>query len=96
MVLSEVSQEIEFSHYRRVLKNIAVVDQIEAAYKSFRPVTYDVSKTLAAINSFEAAAIQNAEATKNKVDIELADLQKTLKNIEDARSFEDLTVVRIQ
>lgn len=37
----------------------------------------------------------NAEATKDKVDAELADLQKTLKNIEEARPFEDLTVVCI-
>lgn len=37
----------------------------------------------------------NAQATKGKVDAELADLEKTLKNIEEARPFEDLTVVCI-
>jgi hypothetical protein len=78
-----------------VLKNQAVIDELEAAYKSFKPVTYDVSKTLKAIESFEAAAVQNAEATKGKVDAELTDLQKTLKNIEEARSFDELTVVCI-
>lgn len=37
--------------------------------------------------------MQNAQMTKGKVDAELKDLEKTLKNIEEARPFEDLTVV---
>lgn len=40
-------------------------------------------------------AVKNAEATKGRVDEELRDLEKTLKNIETARPFEDLTVVCI-
>lgn len=39
--------------------------------------------------------MKNAEETKGRVDLELKDLEKTLKNIEEARPFEDLTVVRI-
>ena len=38
-------------------------------------------------------AVKNAEETKGLVDKELGDLEKTLKNIEEARPFEDLTVV---
>lgn len=41
---------------------------------------------------FEAEAVKNAEATKQKVDLELKDLEKTLANIESARPFEELTV----
>lgn len=37
--------------------------------------------------------MKNAEETKGRVDLELKDLEKTLKNIETARPFEDLTVV---
>jgi len=37
-------------------------------------------------------AIKNAEETKNKVDLELKDLEATLKNIETARPFDELTV----
>lgn len=37
--------------------------------------------------------MKNAEETKGRVDLELKDLAKTLKNIEEARPFEDLTVV---
>ena len=38
-------------------------------------------------------AVKNAQETKGLVDKELGDLEKTLKNIEEARPFEDLTVV---
>ncbi|KAI5803254.1 hypothetical protein EDC01DRAFT_502305 [Geopyxis carbonaria] len=92
ITLSDAPQEIDFAHYRSILKNQAVVNEIESAYKAFKPVTYDVSKTIAAIESFEATAIENAQATKGKVDAELSDLQATLKNIEEARNFEELTV----
>ncbi|KAL7272417.1 ATP synthase d subunit [Rhizina undulata] len=92
VLLQDQPQEIDFSYYRSILKNQAVIDEIESAYKAFKPVTYDVGKQLKTIEAFEAQAIQNALATKEKVDAELADLQKTLKNIEEARPFEDLTV----
>lgn len=91
-LLHDAPQDIDFGYYRSVLKNTAVIDEIEAAWKAFKPKTYDVSKTLAAINQFEAAAVKNAETTKAKVDAELQDLSMTLKNIEEARSFDQLTV----
>jgi F-type H+-transporting ATPase subunit d len=94
-LLHEQPQDIDFAHYRSILKNTAVIDEIEAAWKAFKPKTYDVSKTLAAIDQFEAAAVKNAETTKSKVDAELRDLSQTLKNIEEARSFDQLTVVCI-
>lgn len=37
--------------------------------------------------------MKNAEETKGRVDLELKDLEKTLKNIEEARPFDELTVV---
>lgn len=40
-------------------------------------------------------AIKNAEETKGKVDLEMKDLEQTLKNIETARPFDELTVVCI-
>lgn len=91
--LSELPTTVDFSHYRSVLKNTAVVDEIERRFSGFKPVTYDVSRQLKAIDAFEVEAVRNAEATKEKVDLELQDLEKTLKNIEEARPFEDLTVV---
>ncbi|KAK3653842.1 ATP synthase d subunit [Elasticomyces elasticus] len=92
MLLSEQPQKIDFAHYRSVLKNSAVIDDIEKQFSAFQPKKYDVQRQLKAIDAFEAQAVKSAEATKGKVDAELQDLEKTLKNIETARPFEDLTV----
>ncbi|KAF3916026.1 hypothetical protein AA313_de0205554 [Arthrobotrys entomopaga] len=90
--LRDQATEIDFAQYRSLLKNQAVIDEIEKEYKVFKPVTYDVSKQIKSIESFEAEAIKNAENTKASVDAELADLAATLKNIEESRPIEDLTI----
>ena len=92
-VLSEQPQTVDFSYYRSVLKNTSVIDEIEKSFNAFKPQTYDVNRQIKAIETFEAQAVKSAEETKSVVDKELSDLQKTLKNIEEARPFEDLTVV---
>lgn len=92
-VLSETPQEVDFSHYRSILKNQAIVDELENHFKNFKPATYDVSRQLKAIDAFETQAVQNAEQTKGKVEAELRSLSKTLENIETARPFDELTVV---
>ena len=92
-LLSDAPQTVDFAHYRSTLKNQAIIDEIENHFKSFKPATYDVSRQIKAIEAFEAQAVKNAEETKGVVDKELGDLEKTLKNIEEARPFEDLTVV---
>lgn len=91
-LLSDAPQEVDFSHYRSILKNQSVLDEIESHVKQFKPVTYDVGRQVKAIEAFEAQAMKNAEETKGRVDLELRDLEKTLRNIEEARPFEDLTV----
>jgi len=91
-VLSEQSQTVDFAHYRGILKNQAIVDDIEKQFNAFKPQTYDVGRQIKAIEAFEAQAIKSAEETKSVVDKELGDLNKTLKNIQDARPFSDLTV----
>jgi F-type H+-transporting ATPase subunit d len=91
--LSEQPTKVDFAHYRSILKNTAVVDEIEKHFSTYKPATYDVARQIKAIETFEAQAVKNAEETKGKVDLELKDLEKTLKNIETARPFEDLTVV---
>jgi hypothetical protein len=93
-MLTDLPTTVDFSAYRSTLKNQAVVDEIERRFKEFKPSGYDVSRQLKAIEAFEVEAVKNAEATKEKVDMQLTDLEKTLKNIEEARPFEDLTVVR--
>ena len=90
--LAQQPTTIDFSHYRKVLKNTAIVDEAEKLLKDFKPVTYDVSAHVKAIEAFEAKAVARAKETEEKIDVELKDLQATLANIEDARPFEDLTV----
>ncbi|PGH34150.1 ATP synthase subunit D, mitochondrial [[Emmonsia] crescens] len=94
-VLSEQPQTIDFEHYRSVLKNQAIVDELEQHFKAFKPTTFDVNRQLKAIEAFEAQAMKGAEETKGKVELELQSLEKTLANIETARPFEDLTVDEI-
>lgn len=85
---------MDFAHYRTILKNQAVIDEVEKKFSDFRPATYDVSRQLKAIDAFRAQAVQSAEETKASVDKELGDLRTALKNIEETRPLEDLTVVR--
>jgi F-type H+-transporting ATPase subunit d len=94
-VLSETPSKVDFAHYRSILKNQSVVDEIEKYFSTFKPTTYDVGRQIKAIEAFEAQAVKNAEETKGRVDLELKDLEKTLKNIEEARPFDELTVVCI-
>ncbi|RMY56809.1 hypothetical protein D0863_12850, partial [Hortaea werneckii] len=91
-VLSEQPQTVDFGHYRSILKNQAIVDDVEKQMSSFQVKKYDVQRQIKSIEAFEAQAVKSAEETKGKVDAELKDLEATLKNIESARPFEDLTV----
>lgn len=91
-MLAEQPTAVDFAKYRSVLKNQAIVDEIEKRFTAFQPATYDLNRQLKAIEAFEVEAVKNAEATREKVDLELKDLNKTLLNIEEARPFEDLTV----
>ncbi|KAF7978333.1 hypothetical protein HWV62_36095 [Athelia sp. TMB] len=86
---------VDLAHYRSILKNQAVVDDVAKLLADFKPVTYDVSAHVKAIETFEATAVAKAKETVEKVDVELKDLQATLANIEDARPFEDLTVEEV-
>ncbi|KIP09828.1 hypothetical protein PHLGIDRAFT_115984 [Phlebiopsis gigantea 11061_1 CR5-6] len=90
--LSAQPTTVDLAHYRSILKNKAVVDEAEKLLKDFKPVTYDVSTHVKAIETFETKAVAKAQETADKIDVELKDLQATLANIEDARPFEDLTV----
>jgi hypothetical protein len=92
--LQEMPQKVDFAHYRSTLKNRAVVDEVERQFKAWQPKSYDVSRQIKAIEAFEGQAVQSAEETKIAVDKELKELEMTLRNIEEARPFEDLTVVR--
>ncbi|KAI0685989.1 ATP synthase d subunit [Cytidiella melzeri] len=82
---------VDLSHYRSVLKNKAIVDEAEKILKEYKPVTYDVTAHIKAIETFETKAIEKAKETEVKIGEELKDLQAALVNIEEARPLEDLT-----
>nr|CDI57155.1 probable ATP7-F1F0-ATPase complex, FO D subunit [Melanopsichium pennsylvanicum 4] len=90
--LKHQNTEIDFAHYNKVLRNKDVVAQAQNILTQFKPVTYDVQAQLKAIDAFESKAIEQAQATASKIEAELKDLKATLKNIEDARPFDQLTV----
>lgn len=48
---------VDLSKYRSTLKNQAIVDEAEKLLKGFKPVAYDVSETLKAIDAFEGKAV---------------------------------------
>lgn len=92
LALTSKSTEIDFELYRTKLSNTKVIDEIESKVKSFKPVTYDVSKTLKTIEMFESKAIENAKLTEKSVIDEINQLQQSLKDMESARPFNELTV----
>ena len=94
-VLSDQPTSVDFGYYRSVLKNTAVIDEIEQHFKSFQPKTYDVNKQLKQIEAFEQVAMKNAEETKGKVEVELRSLEKALGDIEGARGWDETTVDEI-
>ncbi|KAF8495233.1 mitochondrial ATP synthase [Russula emetica] len=86
---------VDLAHYRSVLRNKGIVDEAEKLLRELKPVTYDVSTHVKAIETFETKAIAKAKETEAQIDVELKDLQATLSNIQDARPFEDLTVEEV-
>lgn len=55
--LSAQPTTVDLSHYRSVLKNKAIVDEAEKILQDFKPVTYDVSSHIKAIETFETKAV---------------------------------------
>ncbi|KAF8929245.1 ATP synthase d subunit, partial [Haplosporangium gracile] len=58
-VLSDLKEQktaVDFAHYRKVLKNQAIVDEVEKAHKAFKPTNYDVSAQIKSIEAVESKA----------------------------------------
>ncbi|GJJ07392.1 hypothetical protein Clacol_001594 [Clathrus columnatus] len=83
---------VDFAHYRSILRNQALVNEAEKLFTSTKPTTYDVDSVVKAIDAFQVKAVAKAEETTVRINEELKELQETLNNIQDARSFDDLTV----
>ncbi|KAL6937333.1 ATP synthase d subunit [Hanseniaspora osmophila] len=90
--LQQQDTEVDFENYRNVLNNKDVIAKIENYVKSYKTVTVDVSSQLSTLKAFETKAVENAQQTEKLVAQELTALQETLKNIESARAFDELTI----
>ncbi|KAK4051098.1 ATP synthase d subunit [Microbotryomycetes sp. JL221] len=89
---SAAQRSVDFERYRSILKNKDVVSEGEKLFKQFKPADYDVKAQLKAIDAFEQKAVSSAKQTAQKIDSELSNLNGTLKNIQDARPFDQLTI----
>ncbi|KAL9614564.1 MAG: hypothetical protein Q9167_000933 [Letrouitia subvulpina] len=94
-LLRSQSQTVDFAHYRGSIANSAAVNEVEQQFKNFTPKTYDLERQLKMIETFEVQAIKGAEETQSKVNQELRELDVTLKNVMEARPFEEMTVVSL-
>jgi F-type H+-transporting ATPase subunit d len=56
--LKEQKTAVDFAHYRKVLKNQAVIDEVEKAFQSFKPTSYDVQSQIKSIEAVEAKAVR--------------------------------------
>ncbi|KAI9327243.1 hypothetical protein DFJ73DRAFT_632218 [Zopfochytrium polystomum] len=90
--LLEQSTTVDFAHYRNILSNKKVVDDAEAAFKAFKPATYNLTEQLRVIDQQEAKAVAAAEKTALKINAEMKELKELLVNIETARPVDQLTV----
>ncbi|KAJ1918200.1 ATP synthase d subunit [Mycoemilia scoparia] len=90
--LKEQKTEIDFEHYRKVLNNTKIVDEMEKAFKNQKIVKVDLDSQIKAISAFEAKAVEAAEAYVKEVNAKLVDLHETVENIDSARPIEQLTV----
>ncbi|KAG5513818.1 hypothetical protein PMAC_000856 [Pneumocystis sp. 'macacae'] len=90
--LQEQTQNIDFDHYRSILKNHTVLNQIEKDIKTFKPLKCNTDAQIKVIDLFKAKALESAIKTADNVRKELIFLQETLSNIQKARPIEDLTV----
>merc|ERR1711939_485597 len=77
--VKDLKADVDFAHYKNVLKNQEVVSQLEQTWKGFKPADYDVNAQLKATKAAQ------------KVEQELGNLDATLKDIESARPFDQLT-----
>jgi len=55
--LKEQKTTIDFAHYRKVLKNQAVINEVEKAFQSFKPTSYDVQAQIKSIEAVENKAV---------------------------------------
>lgn len=54
---TDAKKEIDFEHYRKILKNKAVVEEGEKLFKGFKEASYDLAGVQKSIAAFEGKAV---------------------------------------
>ena len=54
--LQEQPTTVDFAHYKDVLRNTAVVDEVEGKMKAYTVQKYDLTRQVKAIESFEVSS----------------------------------------
>ncbi|EPY51630.1 F0-ATPase subunit D [Schizosaccharomyces cryophilus OY26] len=90
--LKEQATTVDFAFYRQVLRNQEIVNRIESSMKSFKPVKINLASQLKAIDAFEGKAVESAKKNVEMVKTELGSLSSTLKNIEQARPTNEISI----
>ncbi|RIA89213.1 ATP synthase D chain, mitochondrial [Glomus cerebriforme] len=93
--LKEQKTDIDFEHYRKILKNKSIVNEAEKALGTFKPAKVDLTAQMKVVETIETKAVENAKKTAARVDTELRELHNTLNNIEQTRPFENITIEEI-
>ena len=83
---------IDWAHYAGVIRTPGVVDLFKTAHSGLKLPTIDTTASIAAIVESEKAMIKLAEEATKEAEHHLAVLQKQLKELETAKSVDDLTV----
>ncbi|KAG0213650.1 ATP synthase d subunit [Mortierella sp. GBA43] len=65
--LKEQKTAVDFAHYRKVLKNQAVVDELEKTFKAFKPTAYDVQAQVKSIDAVEAKAVDDVLKSRPEI-----------------------------
>ncbi|CAG8457031.1 9268_t:CDS:2 [Scutellospora calospora] len=83
--LKQQKAEIDFDHYRNILKNKAIVNEAEKVLNSFKPTKVDLNAQIKIVETFEekAATLSNMEHTRPFKDISVDELVKARPDLND-------------
>ncbi|PVU87799.1 hypothetical protein BB561_006168 [Smittium simulii] len=90
--LREQKTDLAFEHYRDLLKNTKIVDEMQAKYSGYKLEKLDTQKYIATLADFEKTAVASATEYSSELQTKLTDLVQTVQNIDNTRSVTQLTV----
>ncbi|OLY83120.1 ATP synthase subunit d, mitochondrial [Smittium mucronatum] len=93
--LREQKLDIDFNHYRGILKNKQIVTEMESKLKNYKITSLDTAPALALLAEFEKNATASATEYASELTVKLSGLKETVDNINNARPVEDMTTADV-